>query len=253
MDATLLNSDHAVSEANREALEYFMSEGGRFTVASGRMVDAVRAYFSQMRINAPAILHNGAKLYDFGTEKVLFEKFIEEHRKQAIRRVHDEIPELGLEVYSEEKVYVYRACSESERFKTKSYDVTFYMPDEVWHKPWIKALLIGERELLDKYEPIYRREYDDGYCVRSDAMYLDVVANGVSKGKGLEKLSELLGTARGNVYAVGDNMNDLEMLSAAGHSFAVANAEPAVKAAADDIVPSCDNDALAYIVENMLS
>ena len=57
MDATLLNSDHMVSKGNREAIEYFISEGGKFTVATGRMVPAVRAYFSQMRINAPALLH----------------------------------------------------------------------------------------------------------------------------------------------------------------------------------------------------
>ena len=252
MDATLLNRDHKVSERNREAIEYFISEGGRFTVATGRMVAAVRAYFSQMRINAPALLHNGAKIYDFEKDVPLFEKFIEEPRKNAIRRVHDELPEIGLEVYSEEKVYIYRECSETERFKTRSYDVTYSLPEKVWRKPWIKALLIGERELLDKYEPVYRREYDNGYCVRSGSMYLDVVANGVSKGKALTRLTELLGIERGNVFAVGDNMNDIDMLLAAGNAFAVENAEPAVKAAAGRMVPSCDESAVAYIIEKCM-
>ena len=229
-----------------------MSEGGRFTVATGRMVPAVKAYFSQMRINAPALLHNGAKIYDFKDDRALFEKFIEEPRKNAIRRVHDELPEIGLEVYSEEKVYIYRECSETERFKTRSYDVTYSLPEDVWHKPWIKALLIGERELLDKYEPIYRREYDDGYCVRSGSMYLDVVANGVSKGKALTRLSEMLGIDKNNVFAVGDNMNDIDMLCAAGHAFAVDNAEPEVKAAAGRTIPSCDESAVAYIIEKYI-
>ncbi len=253
MDATLLDSSHRVSDQNREAIEYFISEGGRFTVATGRMVPAVRAYFSQMRINAPALLHNGAKIYDFETETALFEKFIEEPRKEAIRRVHDELPELGLEVYADEKVYIYRACSETERFKTRSYEVIYSMPDEVWSRPWIKALLIGERELLDKYEPVYRRCYDSGYSVRSGDMYLDVVANGVSKGKALTALAAMLGIGRENIYAVGDNMNDIDMLKAAGHSFAVENAEGEVKAAADRIVPSCENSAAAYIIENLIS
>lgn len=252
MDATLLNSDHMVSKGNREAIEYFISEGGKFTVATGRMVPAVRAYFSQMRINAPALLHNGAKIYDFEAEKAIFERFIEEDRKNAIRRVHDEIPEIGLEVYADEKVYVYRECSETERFKTRSYDVTYYMPDEIWHRPWIKALLIGERELLDKYEPLYRRDYDSGYCVRSGSNYLDVVANGVSKGIALTKLMELLKIDKSNVYAVGDNMNDIDMLKAAGHSFAVENAEDEVKSQSDLTVPSCENDPIAYIIENSI-
>ena len=45
-------------------------------------------------------------------------------------------------------------------------------------------------------------------------------------------------------------MNDIDMLRAAGHSYAVANAEDAVKAAAQHTAPSCDEDAIAYIVND---
>jgi hypothetical protein len=251
MDATLLNSEHKVSEANRQAIEYFISEGGRFTVASGRMVPAVRTFFNQMTINAPAILHNGAKLYDYETEKVLFERFIEENRKQAIRRVHDEREEFGLEIYSDEIIYVYRSCFETERLLTKPYKTVYELPDEIWNKPWIKALIIGHKPQLDEFEPIYRAEYDSGYSVRSGDKYLDIVATGVSKGKGLERLSSLLKISTENVYAVGDNMNDIDMLALAGNSFAVENAEDEVKKTAKKIIPSCDNDAIAHIVELM--
>ncbi len=252
MDATLLDSEHRISDENREAIEYFISEGGRFTVATGRMVPAVEAYFDRFRINAPALLHNGAKIYDFERGRAVFEKYIEEERKQAIRRVHDEIPEIGLEVYSEEKVYVYRECCETARFKTRSYEVCYTLPDEVWSKPWIKVLLIGERELLDKYEPIYRAEYDSGFCVRSGSRYLDVVANGVSKGLALERLMKMLGIRREAVYAAGDNMNDIDMLRRAGTACAVANAEEETKAAADVIVPSCNESSAAYIINNII-
>lgn len=252
MDATLLSRDHTVSEQNRRAIEYFISEGGKFTVASGRMEAAIRHYFSQMTINAPAILHNGAKLFDFEKNKILYEKSIEENRKNAIRRVHDELPQIGLEVYSNETVYVYRKCFETERFKTRSYDVVYELPDEIWKEPWTKVLLIGKKELLDKYEPIYRNEYDEGYCVRSGAYYLDVVANGVSKGIALERLSDILKIPRENIYAVGDNMNDIDMLKFAKTSCAVENAEPEVKQTADYIVPSCDDNAIAYIINNII-
>ena len=45
-------------------------------------------------------------------------------------------------------------------------------------------------------------------AVRSGSMYLDVVANGVSKGKALTRLSEMMGIDKNNVFAVGDNMNE---------------------------------------------
>ncbi|MCH5212397.1 MAG: HAD family phosphatase [Oscillospiraceae bacterium] len=251
MDATLLTRDGKISEADREAIENFISEGGKFTVASGRMVPAVRAYFNQMTINAPAILHNGAKLYCYDSESVIFERFIEEDRKQAIKRVHDTHPEFGLEIYSDELVYVYNRCFETERFKTKPYKVIYSMPDEIWKRPWIKALIIGHKEQLDEFTPIYQSEYDRGYSVRSGDRYLDIVANGVSKGFGLTKLAAILGIDMENVYAVGDNMNDIDMLKAAGHSFAVANALQEVKTIADEVVPSCDDSPIAYIVNRI--
>lgn len=251
MDATLLCDDHTISDGNKEAIEYFIENGGRFTVATGRMVEAVRAYMPSLHINAPAILHNGAKIYDYQKDTVLFEKFIEENRKKAIKRVHDELPQIGLEVYSDEIVYVYAQCEETKRFLTKDYEVVYELPKEVWSKPWIKVLLIGEKQLLDKYEPVYRSEYDNGYAVRSGDRFLDVVANGVSKGKGLMTLADLLEIEHDKVIAIGDNMNDISMLEAAGTSYAVANGEDAVKAAADFTAPANNNNAIAYIIEKL--
>lgn len=251
MDATLLNSEHKISEENRQAIEYFISEGGRFTVASGRMADAVRAYFKDFRINAPAILHNGAKLFDYERNTSVYEKFIEENRKAVFRRVRKDRPELGLEIYSDEKVYVYNECFETERFKTKPYDVTYGMPEEIWDKPWTKALIIGHKEQLDEFEPIYRRDYDKGYSVRSGDKYLDIVATGTSKGYGLKRLAELINIEPHNIYAVGDNMNDIDMLGFAENSYAVENAVPQIKRTAAFSAPSCDDSAIAYVIGQM--
>ena len=136
MDATLLDDNHTISEENRQAIDYFIKNGGRFTVATGRMVEAVRAYMPNLHINAPAVLHNGAKIYDYEKDCAVFERFIEENRKQAIKRVYDDFPQIGLEVYSDEIVYVYRECEETKRFLTRSYEVVYSLPDEIWQRPW---------------------------------------------------------------------------------------------------------------------
>lgn len=251
MDATLLTSKHKISDKNRDAIEYFIKNGGRFTVATGRMQKAVRAFLDQFTINAPAILHNGAQIYDFAENKSLFEQFIEEERKDAIRRVHDDMPELGLEIYCGDTVYIYRACEETRRFNNRKYEVVYEMPDEAWEKPWIKCLLIGEKKLLDYYEPIYRRDYDSGYAVRSGKKYLDIVSSGVSKGIALKKLIGMLDADQEKVIAVGDNMNDVSMLNAAGISYAVENAEKAAKEAARFKAPDNNSDAIAYIISQL--
>lgn len=251
MDGTLLRGDHTISEKNKQALHCFTQNGGKFTVATGRMVDAVRAYMPDLPINAPAILHNGAKIYDYAAERTLFEKAIEENRKDAIRKAHDMFPELGIEIYSEEVVYVYKKCEETKRFLNRDYKVVYGMPDEVWDKPWIKVLLIGEKALLDRYEPVYRTELDSGYAVRSGDKFLDIVTNGVSKGDAMIRLAKNLNISPDKVIAVGDNMNDISMLTSAGISYAVENAEAAVKQITTHTAPSNNNDAIAYIIENI--
>lgn len=252
MDATLLTDEHEISSASREAIEYFINNGGRFTVATGRMAAAVKSYMPLLHINAPAILHNGAQIYDFDSDKPLSERFIEEERKRAVKLVHDDIPELGLEIYSEDMIYIYRECFATARFEGRKYtNVVYSLPDTVWQKPWIKVLLIGEREALDKYEPIYHKRYDSGNAVRSGSNFLDVIANDVSKGRGVAELTASLGIDSSRVIAVGDNMNDVSMLKAAGVSYAVENGEAAAKEAADFTAPSNNNSAIAYIIDKL--
>ena len=166
--------------------------------------------------------------------------------------MHDDVPEMGIEIYADERVYVYRECIETPRFLATNYKVTYSMPDHMWDKPWTKVLYIAERQELDRFEPLYRERYDSGNAVRSGARYLDMVANGVSKGTGILRLAELCGIDRKNIIAAGDNMNDIDMLQTAGISWAVENAEPEAKAAAMHIAPDNNRDAIAYIIENIL-
>lgn len=253
MDATLLTDDHNICDRNAKAIDEFINEGGRFSIATGRVMPAVKMYLDKIRINAPAVLHNGAKIYDFREEKCLFCKPIEEYRKPILKRVHDELPFIGLEVYTaDEETYVYQHCKETARFKLRGYDVCYELPEHIWNVPWIKWLLVGDKEVLDKYEPIYRREYDSGFCVRSGDKYLDIVSGGVSKGKGVLYLAELYGIQPEKIITVGDNMNDIDMIETAGIGVAVSNAEDKVKEAADIQVCSNNEGAIADILEKII-
>ena len=79
-DNTILNTElprrtgcpiPPISQRNVEALRYFMDNGGRFAVATGRALPAFRMFAEQVPMNAPAVVCNGGALYDFKTERYL--------------------------------------------------------------------------------------------------------------------------------------------------------------------------------------
>ena len=247
MDNTLLNSNHIVSEGNKQAVKYFTENGGRFTIATGRSAAAARDKIEGLAINAPAILLNGAVLYDFDTDTVLFERHISDGRKGAAKIMHEKYPFLGFEIYTGDDVYVYSKCHLTDRLEKRTGIRIFEMTEEAWSLPWTKLLMISDKKTLDEHENIYR-QYDSGYSVRSGDEFFDIVPDGASKGGALNILSEKLGIEKTNVIAAGDNFNDLDLIKAAGVSYAVSNAQDEIKAAADFAAPACDEDAIAWII-----
>lgn len=87
----------------------------------------------------------------------------------------------------------------------------------------------------------------------SGAPFVEVMASGVTKASGLGQLCTRLGVTSREVLAFGDGLNDREMLAWAGRGVAVANAEDAVKDAADEVTTSNDDDGVARVIEDLLS
>ena len=71
---------------------------------------------------------------------------------------------------------------------------------------------------------------------------------GVTKWSAVRRLASQWGIADGEICAVGDDVNDIPMIRSAGLGVAMGNAVPEVKAAADRIAPTHDNDGLVEVV-----
>jgi Cof subfamily protein (haloacid dehalogenase superfamily) len=91
--------------------------------------------------------------------------------------------------------------------------------------------------------------------VTSSSAYglLEIGSPGITKATGLAELATRLGVRADEVVAIGDMPNDVPMLEWAGRSYAVANAHDAAKAAADEVVGSNDDDAVAVLIESLLA
>ena len=100
-----------------------------------------------------------------------------------------------------------------------------------------KFLLMGEPESIVRAQRVVAERYPGLTAVRSNDILCEVMSRDASKRRAVELLCERYGVMRECSVAFGDGPNDIDMLQAAGRSFAMANAEESVKQAATDVSP----------------
>ncbi|MDR1949980.1 MAG: Cof-type HAD-IIB family hydrolase [Spirochaetaceae bacterium] len=116
----------------------------------------------------------------------------------------------------------------------------------------IKGLFIAEPPVLEEIQRVLEESYAGSiYLARSHATFLEVMAAGVSKGRGLRLALEHRGLDPAGVIAFGDEENDLPMFSAAGYSAAPANAKERIRGAADFVIPSNAEDGVAVFLTEL--
>lgn len=254
MDGTLLNSQNEISEENIKALQRYVKAGGMFTLATGRMEGALEPFLDRLPINAPAILCNGTVLYDFSKRQTIRSIYLKEGMQSIVRDLMDTFKNIGVLIYTPGEIYCTRQSVETEVCRRNEFSsYTYCCLDDV-PEPWYKVLLGDKTECLKEVngyitEKYLLKEELDIKTVTSSPIYLEIMPEVVSKGNALEELITILDLDRTNVYAVGDNMNDVELIQKAGTGFAVDNALDELKEVADICVGSNDDHAVAQVVK----
>ena len=72
VDGTLLENG-VIPQRNIEAIDYFIKESGKFSICSGRSIEAVRPIHKHSHSNAPCVVFNGANVFDYGLDKIVCE------------------------------------------------------------------------------------------------------------------------------------------------------------------------------------
>lgn len=243
----------SVSRENREAVEYFMAEGGTFSVATGRALPSFSRVREGVPMNGPTVLFNGAAIYDFAQQRYLYTAFLPESVRGHICRLLEDLPETALEIYHDDDSI--HAINPNEityhhLHLTHSPTVALASMEEV-PSP-ISKLLFEEAEprMTALREYIARQSWSTEYeVVPSNPYLLELTAKGANKGEMALKLKEMLGCH--TLICAGDHMNDLPMLEAADRAFCPANAVPEVLASGATVVCHCLEGAIGEIVERM--
>ena len=249
-DDTLYNTAHTVSPENRAAIRYFIRNGGRFSIATGRAHRTFAPHAPAVPMNAPAVLSNGAAIYDFQVGRMLEQTCLPDTAPADLAELMEEFPSLSLEVYHGEDIYV---CHPNHitlaHLKKVNCDYT-ERPIADMPTPWVKAIFHQEQEVLLPVQARVLERFGARYeAIFSNPCYLEFTRKGSSKGGGVARVAQLLGVEPGHIYCVGDNQNDIPMLALSAIPFAPTNCAQEVKDWGARVLCSCEEGVIAPIIE----
>ena len=255
LDGTFLHRGEVVP-ANVEAVKRFVASGGLFTIATGRIKEAIADAVPQIEelINAPAILCNGSYLYQYESQKTCSETFIQEaHARELLAFIINECPHASWRVSTPvgmraltEQGYIARDILAYGR---ENFEILPDLSD--WRlNDWYKLVFRAEWEELAKIRTLFDKRFAGHrlMALNSGNHFLEVFYRDCHKGTGLEKLREVCSLSGRTVIACGDFENDIEMLQEADIGVCPANALPHVKAVADHVLCDSSEGLIAAVV-----
>lgn len=249
MDRTLITDEFKVPKANIEAINRFINEGGHFTLATGRSASSAVKYLSEVNINAPAILSNGASIYDLKTDKILWNTSLPKSSKDLLLKILDKFPDIGAELYIDENIYIVNMNEWTKRhIINEGFKHSITTVDKA-PENWQKILFACSHDYLVEVDKFIKTLSHEGCeVVFSNEMYYEILPTGVSKGTALKRLASMIGSIE-KIVGIGDYYNDESLIEMADLGVATKGAPDDLKAKAGFVTGLCEDGAIADIIE----
>ena len=264
LDGTLLRDDHTISVRSKDAILRVQQAGAMFCLASGRPSFMLTVYQNAVfNLNTPQISSNGAFVIDPENGSVLHCSYLP--HEPALRYIHFCWNEgLDFGIFTEQSVHFVHSPSRKKRYAAYN-DLCDNHGQQRVKLNTIHSLAQAQKVLAEnvlrisvahrdeneekKLLEYFRNNTDNIDLVHSIQEAYDVIPKGVNKWNAIRITARYLGVSPNSIYVFGNDINDIEMLNNAPHSFAVANSISDVQQAAKTIIPSNNNDGVAKTIE----
>lgn len=261
LDGTIIPHGGVVSEANKRAIESFRAGGGHFGIATGRTPEAAAGYLGGVAITAPSVFFNGSMLYDWQHERVLVTRPLTAQGAPDLwphfaAFCLERFPKACIEVYTQDDCHIIsNPANDDPRLPHEHYRYCHSdLADlaDVRKTPWLKFFVCADpadlRELEREAEVFGTAACSHHFY--SEANYHEFVAKGVSKGSMFEAIRQMPEFSQTKIIALGDYLNDRELLEAADIGIASGNAHDELKALADFTGCRAEDDLIVWLLEH---
>jgi hydroxymethylpyrimidine pyrophosphatase-like HAD family hydrolase len=264
-DRTLTAPDSSIPQRNLEAIQYFMENGGAFTVNTGRSIPmSMGNIIHNVPVSAPLLLYNGSAAYDVNTKELSLCRPIDLDSRTVVMDIQNKFPGVTLEIQGIDAHYIFRKDEGWQSYCENNGCPWKYADFDNIPGPFLKFSFYGEfrentvasmyeatpeeLELIEEVISYIERTYGDKVEVfRSCPRIIDMLAKGSSKLRLARDLQKMLG--RKTLICVGDAENDLAMLEGADFSFCPADGLVADRF--ENVCP-CAEGAIADVIYNKI-
>jgi Cof subfamily protein (haloacid dehalogenase superfamily) len=254
IDGTLVPSDKILTPRTIQAINDVRDAGILFAVTSSRPPRGMRMYIEPLQLTTPMAGFNGGMIVD-PDHRVLEEWTINDDLiAKTIRSLDDH--EVSVWVYRGQEWYVRDIDGPHVRHEA---EVCQFDPLEVTDFDWVSdgvAKIVGvsdDRDAMTRAQKeLHAAIGADLSATNSQSYYLDVTCPQANKGAVVEYLANKLGVPTSEIATIGDAYNDVPMFERSGLSIAMGNAEAEVKASADEVTSSNEDEGFARAVEQFI-
>ena len=236
MDGTLLTPEHQISPAVKQAIHDARAQGIVVVLASGRPYIGMKKYVAELGLDIPGqfcISYNGGLVQRAEDGSCVAEVTLDHNDYLKFEQL---ARQLGVHFQALDKTHLYTPNQDISHYTVHEVSLTgiplryraVEQMDPTLRFP--KLMMVDEPARLDDAIAQMPAEITENYTLlKSAPYYLEILNKQVNKGQAVRILAEQLGFTADEVMAVGDQENDLAMLSYAGYGVAMGNAIDSVK------------------------
>lgn len=281
LDGTLLNSHGEITENTKKILKKCSEKGIEIVLASGRPVDSIKVILDEIGCGRYFIAGNGALIYDIQEDKVIYENFLNKEKVLEIIKICEE-NSITYNVYEDKTIlttnlkynvlYYHKENLKKEEEKQTHISVVENMYSYIKNMKegkFLKITICDENikifnSILKKIKKIEKVDIlEVSHMSRKiikqgteevpiEYFYTEISAMNVNKWTAIEFLMKKLEIEKQQVIAIGDNMNDKEMIENAGIGIAIEGSTPQIRQIADYITNSNNDEGVAKALEKYI-
>lgn len=250
LDGTLLNDSLILTDLNKIAICRLLNKGIHVVFSTGRTYRSAKQYAKEFGYDMPIITYNGAFIKRIYSEEILYSKTISFRNTREILHFAED-KNIYTKVYIDDVLYVKEESELTTTF-VKAHKIHYKVVGKLSkniHKEPYMIVLIDQEEKIRWIRAEIEQSMKLPYTL-STPRSIEFLPNGISKREGLRRVAESLKIRKKEILAIGNSLNDLELLRWAGIGLAMNNSDMELKEHWDHISKYNNNeDGVARIIQ----